>query len=229
MASSDRRACWCTTCRGALVSYKTFYNHRHRPQVEKKKMQMSFGDWLGTAGPSGDEEAVGHGRKRSMDDEDGREHPGPRKQARLPSVDVTDLDHADQTDSQQEQPEDLESPLPGTNDHETTEHTFRAPSPVASQTSEARGASPTAFSDDSIDEIEAATARANGQAILDAYDEDPHRFRSAMEEDEPLAEAHIDTLRITQEYIRLIQNASLDEDKLDEETLYRLRNPTEGP
>ncbi|KAF8058210.1 hypothetical protein FPV67DRAFT_1428814, partial [Lyophyllum atratum] len=46
---------------------------------------------------------------------------------------------------------------------------------------------------------------------------------------EPLPEAHLESLRMTQEFIRLINEATLDNDKLDEETLHRLRNPIPGP
>ncbi|KNZ78902.1 hypothetical protein J132_09148 [Termitomyces sp. J132] len=53
-------------------------------------------------------------------------------------------------------------------------------------------------------------------------------FVGTQDEDEPLPEAHIESLHITQEYICLIQNATLDEDKLDSETLDCLWNPVEG-
>ncbi|KAG6893254.1 hypothetical protein C0992_010724, partial [Termitomyces sp. T32_za158] len=79
-----------------------------------------------------------------------------------------------------------------------------------------------------LDETEVSTARAQAQAILNAYT-DSQEVPSLEEEDEPLPEAYIESLRISQDYIRLIQNATLDKDKLDKDTLYHLRNPIEGP
>ncbi|KAG5335266.1 hypothetical protein C0989_001640 [Termitomyces sp. Mn162] len=79
------------------------------------------------------------------------------------------------------------------------------------------------------DETAAAAADAHAQVILNAYNGNQDMpFAGIEDEDEPLLEAHIESLHITQEYIYLIQNATLDEDKLDSETLDCLWNPIEG-
>lgn len=75
-----------------------------------------------------------------------------------------------------------------------------------------------------------ASAHAHAQVILDAYNSDQDiLFAGPEDEDEPISEAHIESLCITQEYIHLLQNAILDEDKLDSETLNCLQNSIQGP
>ncbi|KAG6882473.1 hypothetical protein C0992_011574, partial [Termitomyces sp. T32_za158] len=76
--------------------------------------------------------------------------------------------------------------------------------------------------------MDLAAARARAQALLNAYN-DYQNTDTAQEEDEPLPEAHIESLQISQDYIHLIQNATLDHDHLDKDTLYYLQNPIEGP
>ncbi|KAG6895311.1 hypothetical protein C0992_001991 [Termitomyces sp. T32_za158] len=72
----------------------------------------------------------------------------------------------------------------------------------------------------------ASTAYAHAQAILDAYDSSQDELTN--EENKQLPEAHLENLCVFQEYICLLENATLDEDKLDPETLYRLQNPLKG-
>ncbi|KAG6888043.1 hypothetical protein C0992_009821 [Termitomyces sp. T32_za158] len=52
---------------------------------------------------------------------------------------------------------------------------------------------------------------------------------SIIEDDKELPDTHIDSLHVSHEYIRLIQNATLDNGKLDQDTIDHLRNPTAGP
>ncbi|KAG6887681.1 hypothetical protein C0992_011229, partial [Termitomyces sp. T32_za158] len=75
----------------------------------------------------------------------------------------------------------------------------------------------------------AAMACTSAQVILDAYNEAQNAPSANTEEDELISEAHIESLCVTQEYICIIQNATLDEDKLDKETLHCLGDPIEGP
>ncbi|KNZ81582.1 hypothetical protein J132_11343 [Termitomyces sp. J132] len=65
------------------------------------------------------------------------------------------------------------------------------------------------------DKTAAAAAHAHVQIILNAYNGNQDMpFAGTEDEDEPLPEAHIESLHITQEYICLIQSATLDEDSL---------------
>ncbi|KAG5338885.1 hypothetical protein C0989_005687 [Termitomyces sp. Mn162] len=74
----------------------------------------------------------------------------------------------------------------------------------------------------------AAAAHAHAQVILNAYNGNQFmQIAGTEDEDKPLPEAHIESLHITQEYMCLIQNATLDEDKLDSETLDHLQDSIE--
>ncbi|KAG6875424.1 hypothetical protein C0992_003906 [Termitomyces sp. T32_za158] len=73
-------------------------------------------------------------------------------------------------------------------------------------------------------------AYTHAQAILNAYNDTQNMLFADMEgENDQLPEAHIESLRVSQEYIHLIQNATLDGDKLDSDTFDRLQNPIQGP
>lgn len=47
-------------------------------------------------------------------------------------------------------------------------------------------------------------------------------------EDTPVVESHIENVRLTQQFIQEISTATLDNGKLDEDVVWRLRNPVEG-
>ncbi|KAG6859743.1 hypothetical protein C0995_004597 [Termitomyces sp. Mi166 len=91
------------------------------------------------------------------------------------------------------------------------------------------------FDEPVVDDIEeddqtAAATCAHAQTILDAHNGTQYSSHADTEEDtEQLSETCIESLCVAQKYIHLIQNASLDEDKLDTETLHHLRHPIEGP
>jgi len=47
-------------------------------------------------------------------------------------------------------------------------------------------------------------------------------------EDTPVVKSHIENVRLTQQFIQEISTATLDNGKLDEDVVWRLRNPVEG-
>ncbi|KAG6848669.1 hypothetical protein H0H93_015004 [Arthromyces matolae] len=74
-----------------------------------------------------------------------------------------------------------------------------------------------------------SVALAHAQAVLDALHIVPEQQILENNDTDPMPHAHIDNLRISQEFIKLIQTASLDNDKLDADVIDRLRKPIEGP
>ncbi|KAF8156020.1 hypothetical protein B0H34DRAFT_622011, partial [Crassisporium funariophilum] len=50
-----------------------------------------------------------------------------------------------------------------------------------------------------------------------------------FEDNEPLVHSRIEHLRISQQFIKEIKNATLENGKLDEDTIARIRNPDQGP
>ncbi|KAG6913661.1 hypothetical protein DXG01_005281 [Tephrocybe rancida] len=75
----------------------------------------------------------------------------------------------------------------------------------------------------------AADAIAQAQAILGALNNGPEPPIGLTEdEDDDTPKARIESLQITQEFICLIKEATLENNKLDSDTLARLRNPIEG-
>ncbi|KAG6864303.1 hypothetical protein C0991_010713 [Blastosporella zonata] len=81
--------------------------------------------------------------------------------------------------------------------------------------------------DDMDDNDIAAAAIAHAQAMLDAHNNLPNQ--SDNDDLEPMPKTHLNNLRIGQEYINLIKSATLDNGKLDAETVKRLRSPTPRP
>ncbi|KAG6915362.1 hypothetical protein DXG01_011972 [Tephrocybe rancida] len=83
--------------------------------------------------------------------------------------------------------------------------------------------------DENEDDIATATC-AFAQAVLDALADDSTAGPdlSASDVEDELPQARLKSLRNSQEFICLIQSATLDNDKLDKDTLYRLRHPVEG-
>ncbi|KAH0589947.1 hypothetical protein H2248_000134 [Termitomyces sp. 'cryptogamus'] len=85
---------------------------------------------------------------------------------------------------------------------------------------------------DESDDYNVTTAQVFVQGVLDAYhpevDQDS-TLTSVIEDDKELPEAHIESLCISKEYIHLIQNATLDNGKLDQDTIDHLQNPIAGP
>ncbi|KAH0581461.1 hypothetical protein H2248_012541 [Termitomyces sp. 'cryptogamus'] len=64
-------------------------------------------------------------------------------------------------------------------------------------------------------------AHAQSQAILNVFNDNQDVPYADMEEEEEMSpEAQIESICIAQEYIHPIQNATLDKDKLDTETLH---------
>ncbi|KAG5339190.1 hypothetical protein C0989_005238 [Termitomyces sp. Mn162] len=78
---------------------------------------------------------------------------------------------------------------------------------------------------DESDDYNVTTAQVFVQGVLDAYhpevDQDS-TLPSVIEDDKELPEAHIESLCISKEYIHLIQNATLDNGKLDQDTIDHL-------
>ena len=81
------------------------------------------------------------------------------------------------------------------------------------------------------DAAQAAQLRAALRA-LDQPDESSSRSGDAAADgdaDEELAASRIDSIKLTQDFIKEIQHATLDNGNLDEDLVHRLRNPCEQP
>ncbi|KAG6883132.1 hypothetical protein C0993_007664 [Termitomyces sp. T159_Od127] len=217
------KPCNCTTCRGTLVSPENTY---------------SYTNWLQSSGVDNQRHASSSPRDSEDEAEDierlevGSES---RKRPHLLSLDK----HKDGSEEgpsdigQLQQEQDEMTPITGIeharSGHESDSHGKELSGPADFDDPIFDEPLFDNFEEDE-DETAAAATCAHAQIILDTYNGTQDvPFTGTEEEEESLPEAHIESLRITQEYICLIQNASLDEDKLDSETLDCLRNPIEGP
>ncbi|KAG6876719.1 hypothetical protein C0992_012017 [Termitomyces sp. T32_za158] len=245
MSTSNTKPCFCTTCCGALVSQRTIYNHRDRPKIDKNP--ISFTQWLRDTGRSAEAGSKVSSSKQNSDNvESSEEGAGSlRKCARLISPTQSEYDPSILTDLPQETLHNLGldievnksmnvlslelDPMFELKSQDSTPGSFvsdvSAQQPLVDSDEEEESSLDDTDSGN-LDEIDASAAHLHAQTILDAHSQEVYPLE---EEDEPLPEAHIESLRISQNYIYLIQNATLDQDKLDKDTLHCLRNPTEGP
>ncbi|KAG6819020.1 hypothetical protein H0H93_016276 [Arthromyces matolae] len=247
------RPCHCNVCCGAQVSAKTVWNHHKRPREQTNHLSLS--DWMEQTGRIESRQDSGPDKETESDDDEDDDDEGvdtgSRKRARrlsaspdteLPNADDIHVpnaidanalvrnnttlpnegNHLGQLDNQWDSHsgneyagQDLDA------DHPNYGSDFERPE---SRASESSGSESDTFQ---------MSAIAHAQALLDSYrntlDEDAPPLDDLMSDEDSTPTAHIESLRITQEYINLIKKATLDEDKLDSDTLHRLRNPIEGP